>query len=1092
MLLCDVRVRLRSRWARIAQSRPVPELTLGAVAGFHKRSENLNMSSSPHCRQNQIGVESRAVIPGTWACLITSFIVFLLCAGCIGLSGAPTITPTQLPAARAGVPYATTLSASGGHAPYRWNILSGALPPGLNLNTGTGGLSGTPTQIGSFKFLVQVFDSSSPSSKAATGSIGLNVDPPSPQISTSVLVNAQTGIQYQESVHATGGVQPYEWSIASGRLPSGLSLNAASGMLSGTPSQGGQFDFSVQVSDSSSPKPQTAMKALTLSVLAFALQINSGGLPSGQVGIPFQASVSGSGGVTPYMWTIAGALPSGLRLNASSGAFTGTPTQTGTSTFAINLTDSSQQTTQKSLSITILAPGVQPLAISTTTLAQPTVGNVYSATLQATGGTPPYMWTVTSGQLPSGLTFNSSTGQLTGTPASAGQYSFTVQVQDSGVPPQSASKAFSVAASAASALDQYGGDASHACAGTLKNGNPIPGATNFFYLYKDTNLKHWMFCDPLGNRFWMTGVQVVDYGGGNYVSIVGTKYGAFGSSRGWEAIQTKRLQSMGFNTVGEFSRTHLWYPQGNNPNPIPFIWFVSPAHYTLGMKDIFANLPPKWDTFGGYRGFESIDLYDPVWQGLGTGVGGSLWECISAAGVSCATLDASPWLVSTTMDDVAYVSQIHTNQSTYAVGITAPYEQFENSHGYGRLQVFSDPVMHTKAQWGTWLCGTRYANLAALNTAWGSTYSTCGSSATTAAPETIGTGNGATTSFTHTFLHTPVDPASIGISVGGRLQAGDTPWFNANVCGQASGKGCIQAATGNINGGTVTYSTGAIIVTFSAAPANGVAITATYQYGGWPKATSGGTGLLDEDGTSSWWPSGDPTSRASFPDPPVGMIPTDMDVFLGMTATQYVKPVHDWLKSNLPHHLVGSVDQAGAAYRNQVYNSLAANADVLLYSSSVAYDYSLILGTSAWKTPTVAQYNSTPIPVYVGIYDTAQPDSQFSGFVCPFTSVLCFPTQNAKGQFYQSQESYAFNSLTGSDGYEFIVGVDYWQYTDNSSEHGGYGLVSLRDNLNDGIESCGTSIKDSWGFTTTPEPTTGCYGDMITPVKAANRIWLGP
>jgi hypothetical protein len=913
------------------------------------------------------------------------------------------------------------------------------------------------------------------------------------QITNSPLPNAQVGVQFQTSLTASNGVQPDVWSVTSGTLPPGISLNAASGMLSGTPSQGGQFDFSVQVSDSSSPKPQTAMKSLTLSVLAFALQITSSGLPNGQLGVPFQTSLSGSGGVTPYTWTVTGTLPAGLSLNASSGAIAGTPTLAGTSTFAIVLTDSSQQTVQKSMSVTISAAGVQPLAITTTTLAQPTVGTAYSATLQAAGGTPPYTWTspAISGQLPPGLALNASTGQIAGTPTAAGLSSFTMQVKDSGPPPQSASKAFNVTVTAASSLDQYGGDAKHSCAGTMKNGSPIPGATGFFYLYKDTDIKHWMFCDPLGNRFWMTAVQVVDLGD---TSIDAAKYGRFGTATSWEAIQTKRLQAMGFNTVGEFARKYMWPPLASNPNPIAFIYKIGPETIWNGsLKDPFANLPPRWDVVDGYRAFASLDLYDPIWQGVGTSVGGNLANqyCVNDFG-TCAAADASPWLISVTSDDVGGIRVLDLNQATWIIAVTAPFEQFENSYGYGRKQVFSTPTMYSKQQWANWLCGTRYANLAALNAAWGSSYTTCGSSATTAGAETIGTGNGATTSFNYTFLHTPIDPASIGISVGGTLQAGDTPWFNANVCTQSSGVGCIQAAIGNINGGTVTYSSGVITVTFSAAPANGVAITATYQYGGWPKATSGGTGIMDEDGTSSWWPAGDPKSTSDFPDPPTTTITTDMDVFLGLMGAQYLKPVHDWIKANFPHHMAGSTNQAGPGYRNQIYKAMAANADVLLYGNTLANNYGFTMATSAWQTPALAQYGLSPTPVYVGIYATAQSDSEYSGFACPYNPVICFPTQQVKGEFYKNQASFAFNNVTGSDGYGFIVGADYWQYTDNSREKGAYGLVSLRDNLYDGIESCGKSIVDPWGFTTTPEPVTGCYGDFISPVKAANRIWLGP
>src|SRR6266403_4317688 len=105
------------------------------------------MSLAPQCRQcrqNQIGVKSRAVIPGTCVCLITAFIFCLLCAGCLGLLGAnsvvaiaPQITSGALPSGEVGVPFEALITASGGVAPYTWAV-TGALPSGLSLMASSG------------------------------------------------------------------------------------------------------------------------------------------------------------------------------------------------------------------------------------------------------------------------------------------------------------------------------------------------------------------------------------------------------------------------------------------------------------------------------------------------------------------------------------------------------------------------------------------------------------------------------------------------------------------------------------------------------------------------------------------------------------------------------------------------------------------------------------------------------------------------------------------------------------------------------------------------------------------------------------------
>jgi hypothetical protein len=87
------------------------------------------------------------------------------------------------------------------------------------------------------------------------------------QITTTSLMSTKVGTQFQADLTAAGGVQPYRWSVASGVWPPELSLNSNSGAISGTASQSGQFDFSIQVSDSSSPTPQIAVKSMILSVV---------------------------------------------------------------------------------------------------------------------------------------------------------------------------------------------------------------------------------------------------------------------------------------------------------------------------------------------------------------------------------------------------------------------------------------------------------------------------------------------------------------------------------------------------------------------------------------------------------------------------------------------------------------------------------------------------------------------------------------------------------------------------------------------------------------------------------------------------------
>ena len=175
-----------------------------------------------------------------------------------------------------------------------------------------------------------------------------------------------------------------------------------------------------------------------------ALAITTTSLPSGQVGTAYSTTLAATGGKTPYTWSLtSGTLPTGLALNPSTGAITGSPTATASATaltFTVADSESPAQTKSVNLALTISSSAASPLAIATSSLPSGQVGTPFSTALVATGGTAPYAWSITSGTLPAGLALNASSGVITGTPtASANATPLTFKVTDSSSPVQSAS-----------------------------------------------------------------------------------------------------------------------------------------------------------------------------------------------------------------------------------------------------------------------------------------------------------------------------------------------------------------------------------------------------------------------------------------------------------------------------------------------------------------------------------------------------------------------------------------------------------------------------------------------------------------------------
>ena len=278
------------------------------------------------------------------------------------------ISTSSLASGQIGNGYIASLTASGGITPYTWTITSGALPAGIKLNASTGALAGTPTAAANNSPLIfRVTDSSAPA-LTQTVNLTLTISPAALSISTSLLPAGQVGTGYSATLAATGGVTPYTWSLASGTLPSGLTLNSASGAITGTLTASvTNSPLTFKVTDSSSPA-QSKTVNLSLTISQPALLISTTSLPGGQVSTAYSATLVATGGTKPYTWSLtSGTLPAGLSLNASSGAITGTPAVSVASTpLTLKVMDSGAPSQNKSvnLTLTIIGAGGLTVAIS--------------------------------------------------------------------------------------------------------------------------------------------------------------------------------------------------------------------------------------------------------------------------------------------------------------------------------------------------------------------------------------------------------------------------------------------------------------------------------------------------------------------------------------------------------------------------------------------------------------------------------------------------------------------------------------------------------------------------------------------------------
>ena len=307
------------------------------------------------------------------------------------------------------------LFASGGTLPRTWTVTG--LPPGLTVSS-IGVITGMPTTPGTYPVAVKVQDRTGNSDDATfTWTVAAlpSLTSPGPQL-------FWTGAAVSLPIVLSGGLQPATWTAVG--LPAGLTINASTGIISGTPTteQTTPQTATVTVVDKGL---KTATTTFTWQVLV-PLTLGSPGLQTTSTGVPVSYAFAGyaHGGLVPYTWTATN-LPPGLSMNASTGTVSGSIQWGSRYLVTVQVTDSTGSTASIVVPIRVNV-GPSEIEITDPNPDNPDQTSTVNSwvSLRADSHASGKTWSATG--LPPGLSIDDKTGVISGRPTTAGTYRTTI------------------------------------------------------------------------------------------------------------------------------------------------------------------------------------------------------------------------------------------------------------------------------------------------------------------------------------------------------------------------------------------------------------------------------------------------------------------------------------------------------------------------------------------------------------------------------------------------------------------------------------------------------------------------------------------